>query len=386
MKNIYSLDDFERYAQRRLPSQLFSYITNGAEDEKTLRGNRSAFDRLALLPRVLRDVSTRTQQISLFGQRFSSPVGIAPVGMAAMWHYRADLDLATAAAKSEIPAIMSGASLVPMEDVAKAAPKTWFQAYLPASANDTEALVHRVAAAGFQTLVVTVDLPVTVNPERYLRNGFSNPLRPNLKLFWEGVSHPIWLTRVLMRTIASHGLPRFENLGSSRGASILTTKPVNNFINRDFFSWEHAKLIRRLWTGNLVIKGVLRPDDAVTARDLGFDGVIVSSHGGRQLDSAIPPLLVLQDVVKAVPDMAVMMDSGVRRGSDALKALALGAKCVFIGRPFHYAAAYAGRQGVDRAIKIIQSEIHRNMAFLGINTIDEMDSSLIRDLGVYRLS
>src|SRR5690554_4040957 len=367
MDRIFSLNDFERPARRKLPRQLFSYINNGADEERSIRDNRRAFDRYAFVPRLLRDVSTREPSIELFGREYASPFGIAPVGLSAMWCYRGDVVLAEAAQENNIPAVMSGASLIPMETVAKAAPGTWFQAYMPGDPSRVEALIQRIANAGFSTLVVTVDLPVQVNPENYLRNGFSTPLRPSLRLAWDGISHPRWLAGTFLRTLVQHGMPHFENWRAERGAPILSATVERDFQARDHLNWSHLKKVRDLWKGNLLIKGILSAEDAAIAIDTGVDGLIVSNHGGRQIDSAISPLEVLPDIVKVAGKAPVLMDSGVRRGTDVLKALALGARCVLLGRPFNYAATVGGKKGVNHAVQILSSEIQRNMALLGIN-------------------
>lgn len=291
LKRIYSLDDFEAPARKRLPRQLYSYIANAADDEQTLRNNRKAFNDFAFVPRMLEDVASRSQAIELFGQKYQSPVGISPVGLAAMWCYRGDLVLAKVAEEFQVPAVMSGASLIPMEDVAKAAPNTWFQAYMPGDPSRVEALINRIKGAGFRTLVITVDLPVQVNPERYARNGFATPLRPSTRLAWDGISHPGWLVGTFLRTLATHGMPHFENWRAERGAPILAAKVERDFQARDHLSWSHLQIVRELWQGPLVVKGILRWQDAITAQSMGVDGIIVSNHGGRQLDGSISPLL-----------------------------------------------------------------------------------------------
>ena len=379
LKNIHALSDFEALARRKLPRQLFSYISNGADDESSLRANRAAFERYAFVPRMLEGVAQRSQQIELFGQRYQSPFGISPVGLSAMWCYRGDLVLAQAAQEMGIPAVMSGASLIPMEEVAAAAPDTWFQAYMPGEPARVEALIQRIAKAGFKTLVVTVDLPVQVNPERYAKKGFSTPLRPSLRLAWDGISHPRWLAGTFLKTLARHGMPHFENWRAERGAPILAARAERDFQARDHLDWSHLGVMRELWPGPLVVKGILRWQDAVKAQNLGVDGIIVSNHGGRQMDGAISPLRVLPEIVQAAPGLTVMMDSGIRRGSDVLKALSLGARCVFNGRSFNYAATAAGPAGVRHAISILRTEVQRNMALLGINRLDELDGSLVRD-------
>ena len=376
--HIRCLDDFQPAAKARLPRQLYSYIANGADDEQSMRFNREAFSRWVFTPRILEGVAQRSQAISLFGQSYASPFGISPVGLAAMWCYRGDIVLAQAAQESGVPAIMSGASLIRMEEVAAAAPDTWFQAYIPGDDARIAELVRRIAAAGFKALVVTVDLPVQVNPERYAENGFSTPLRPGVRLAWDGISHPRWLLGTFGRTLLSHGMPHFENWRAERGAPILAANVQRDMVARDHLSWEHFKVVRRLWDGPLIVKGVMRKEDALRARSAGADGIVVSNHGGRQLDGAAAALDVLPEIAEAVPDIVVMMDSGIRRGTDVLKALSLGAQCVFNGRSFNFAATVAGSAGVRHAISILRTEVDRDMALLGVNQLSDIDRSLLR--------
>ena len=372
LRSVLSLDDFEALAMRRLPRPIFGYVAGAAENNASLKDNRTAFDEYGFKTRVLVDVSQRTQNIQLFGRTYACPFGIAPMGISALSAYRGDIVLARAAQAARIPAILSGTSLIPMEQVVQQAPDTWFQAYLPGDPGRIDALLERVARAGFGTLVLTVDIPVSANRENNVRTGFSTPLRPSLRLAWEGLTHPRWLVGVLLRTLLAHGMPHFENSFATRGAPIISANVMRDFSARDHLSWAHFKRIRRQWKGNLIIKGILSAEDAVQARNLGADGIIVSNHGGRQLDGAVAPLRVLPDIVDAVGDFPVMMDSGIRRGSDVLKALALGARCVFVGRPFNYAAAVAGQAGVTHAIQLLHDEVDRNMAMLGINRCAEL--------------
>lgn len=379
LKHIYNLTDFQEPAKQRLPLQLYSYIANGADDEKSMAHNRSAFDDWMFTPRMLQDVSQRSQHIQLFGHRYDSPFGISPVGLAAMWCYRGDIVLAQTAQQHNVPAIMSGASLIAMEEVAKAAPNTWFQAYLPGEATRIQELIARIKNAGFPVLVLTVDLPVSVNPERYAKNGFSSPLKPSFSLAWQGITHPRWLVGTFLRTLATHGMPHFENWRAERGAPILSPTVQRDFGARDHLSWSHIKTVRALWDGPLVLKGIMRKEDAMQAIQVGVDGIIISNHGGRQLDSSCSPLTVLPEIAEACHGrLTLMIDSGFRRGTDVLKAIGLGADCVFNGRSFNFAAALAGSKGVSHAISILRTEIHRNMAHLGINQLDEIDSSFLR--------
>jgi len=372
LRKVLSLDDFEAPARRRLPRPIFGYVAGAAENNASLRDNRAAFDEYAFKTRVLVDVSQRDQSVELFGHRYGAPFGVAPMGIGALSAYRGDIVLARAAQAANIPAILSGTSLIPLEQVIEQAPQTWFQAYLPGDQARIDALLKRVAAARFGTLVVTVDIPVSANRENNVRTGFSTPLRPSLRLAWQGLTHPRWLFGVALRTLLAHGIPHFENSFATRGAPIISSNILRDFSARDHLSWAHIVRIRRQWRGALVIKGILSAEDALQARALGVDGIIVSNHGGRQLDGAVAPLRVLPEIVAAAGPMTVMMDSGVRRGSDALKALALGARCVFVGRPFNYAAALAGQAGVAHAIGLLRDEVDRNMAMLGVQACAEL--------------
>lgn len=373
LQRILSLDDFEAAAQRHLPRPLFGYIAGAAEDNMSLRANRDAFRDYSFRPRVMVDVAHRSQKTTIFGDTYASPFGVAPVGISALFAYRGDLVLANAAENAGIPAIMSGTSLIRMEEVCQAAPSTWFQAYLPGDTTRIDGLIDRVKAAGFKTLVVTVDIPVWANRENNVRTGFSMPLRPSPRLAWDGMVRPRWLMGTFLRTLALHGMPHFENSFATRGAPMLSNSAIRDTTGRDHLNWQHLASIRQRWSGNLVIKGVLDERDARRAVDIGADGIIVSNHGGRQLDGAASPLVMLPRIVDQVGHQTmVMMDSGVRRGGDVLKALALGARMVFLGRPFMYAAAVGGMQGVDHAIHLLRDEVDRNMAMLGACSIQEI--------------
>lgn len=361
-----SLHDFEDAARRRLPRPIFGYIAGAAEDNASLRDNREVFGEYAFTTRVLRDVSQRSQAVELFGERYSSPFGIAPMGINALSTYRGDLVLARAAQRAGIVSVMSGTSLIPMEDVARASPGTWFQAYLPGDQARIDALIDRVERAGFRTLVVTVDIPISANRENNIRTGFSTPLRPGLRLAWDGLVRPRWVTGTFLRTLLHHGMPHFENSFATRGAPIVSSSVLRDFSARDHLSWNHLEAIRRRWKGPLVVKGLLSVDDALQARNLGADGVVLSNHGGRQLDGVVSAMRVLEAVVAAVgPAFPVLIDGGFRRGSDVLKAIALGARMVLVGRPFNYAAAVAGEAGVQHAIGLLRDEVDRNLAMLG---------------------
>jgi L-lactate dehydrogenase (cytochrome) len=259
-----------------------------------------------------------------------------------------------------------------MEEVAAERTTEWFQAYLPGDVARITALIERVARAGFGVLVITVDSQVAGNRENNVRAGFSTPLRPSLRLAWDGVTHPRWLCGTFLRTLLRHGMPHFENNDATRGPPIMSPSVLRDYSDRGHLDWRHFELVRRLWKGRLVVKGVLDARDAVIARDAGAEGIIVSNHGGRQLDGAVSPLRVLPDIVAACPEIPIMIDGGVRRGTDVLKALALGARFVFVGRPFGFAAAVGGPQGVTHAIRLLADEIQRDMALLGVTALADL--------------
>jgi L-lactate dehydrogenase (cytochrome) len=372
LRRILSLNDFERAARLHLPRPIFGYVAGAAETDASLRDNRAVFDEIKFLPRALVDVSKRSQEAVLLGRRYAAPFGIAPMGISALTGYRGDLSLAKAAARANIPMIVSAASLIRMEDIARAAPGSWFQAYLPAESDRISALVERVANAGFDTLVVTVDSAVVPSRENNIRSGFKTPLSPDLRLAWNGITQPRWLSGTFLRTLAMHGMPYFENSYAERGAPIVSRKVARDFSGREHLDWEEVERIRRQWKGKLILKGILHPEDARIARESGIDGIIVSNHGGRQLDGAASPMRVLPAIAATAGEMAIMIDSGFRRGTDVLKAIGLGAHFVFIGRPFNYASAIGGEAGVDHAIGLLMTEIRADMGMLGINTIEEM--------------
>jgi L-lactate dehydrogenase (cytochrome) len=372
LRRILCLDDFEPAARRHLPRPIFGFISGAAETNASLRDNRAVFEEFGWAPRVLTNVSQRSQATTLFGKTYAAPFGIAPMGLSALAAYRGDVVLARTAARANIPMIMSGSSLIPLETVAQEAPGAWFQAYLPGEPPRILALVERVARAGFETLVLTVDVTVLANRENNIRSGFSTPLKPGLRLAWDGITRPRWLVNTAARTLQQYGLPHFENSYATRGAPVLSRNVERDLGMRDHLNWEHVALIRRAWKGRLVLKGVMRKEDARIAREHGVDGIIVSNHGGRQLDGTISPLRVLPEVAAEAGDMAVMFDSGIRRGNDVLKALAMGAQFVFVGRPFLYAAAIAGEAGVAHAVNILSQEINRNLALLGVNSPQEV--------------
>jgi L-lactate dehydrogenase (cytochrome) len=375
LRHVLCLDDFEAPARRFLPRPVFGYISGGVETNTSMDANRSAFGEFEFLPRVLVDTRARHQKTTLFGRTYDLPFGFPPMGSTALAAYRGDYSLARVAAELNTVMIQSGASLTPMEQLKASGPTAWFQAYLPGENDIITNLVERVKRAGFDTLVLTVDVQVNSNRENNVRSGYSSPLKPTLRLAWDCMVRPRWLLGTFGRTVMNHGMPHLENMGFPRIPIMGNMERPR--MARDGLNWQHVELMRRLWPGKLVLKGVLSRHDVRIARESGVDGIMVSNHGGRQLDYTLSPLRVLPGVVEEAGSMAIMLDSGVRRGSDVLKAIALGAHFVFVGRPFLYAAAIAGEAGVRHGAQLLKDEISRNMAMLGVSELSQMNRDLL---------
>jgi L-lactate dehydrogenase (cytochrome) len=382
LRHILSLEDLDAAGRWHLPRSLYGFVSGGVETNASLRANREAFADWALRPRMLVDTSARNYSATLFGRQYAAPFGIAPMGATVLSCSEGDAVLARAAAAANIPFILSGASLIPLERIVADNPAAWFQAYIPSDRNRIGPLIERVARAGFETLVVTVDVPVSANRENNVRNGFTLPLRPTVKLALDGMTHPRWLLGTALRTLLKSGMPHIENMDATRGPPILSAGADRDWGKRDALSWDDVAWIRERWKGRLLIKGVLTAEDTRIARQIGLDGVVVSNHGGRQLDGATASLRALPEVLAEAGGMTVTLDSGVRRGTDVLKALALGATFVFIGRPFLFAAAIGGEAGVRHAIHLLSQEIDRDLALLGCTNLESLGHEfLIRAAG-----
>ncbi|TWT06047.1 alpha-hydroxy acid oxidase [Reyranella sp. CPCC 100927] len=371
MDGIVNVDDLRRAAKRRLPKIAFDFIEGGVEDEDGLNVNEQAFRQHRLVPRYLVDVSTRDQSAPLFGRTYASPFGIAPTGLASLFRPGADLMLAAAAREANVPFIMSGSSTASIEDLAKVAPDHgWYQLYAARDKKISEDMIRRAEAAGLSTLVLTVDVPVHSNRERNQRNGFTRPLKLSWGTKLEALRHPGWLAGYLKQ-----GTPMFSNWAPyvEKGASADAVAAFVASQTAAPLTWRDVESFRRLWPRKFVIKGIMHSDDAVRAASLGVDGIMVSNHGARQLDRAPSPVDVLPAIRDAVGDrLTLMLDSGVRRGVDALTALCLGAKFVFVGRATLYGATVGGQAGVTKAINILRREIDLTMGQIGCPSLDHL--------------
>lgn len=376
---VLALADLERTARQHLPASVFGYVSGGSEDAASLAANRSAFGRWRFLPRPLTDVSTRTQSVELFGTQYSAPLGICPMGAGVLCGFDADRALATAARAAGVPFVLSAASTTPLEQVAAVNPDMWYQAYLPARPDVIDPLLERLRRAAVRVLVVTVDVPIASTRENEIRNGFSLPLRPSARLILGGLARPRWLAGTFARTLLQQGIPHFENFAATRGGPIVTAMRGDHRAGRAAFTWDHIRHIRAAWPGTLLIKGILRAEDAVRARAAGADGIFVSNHGGRQLDGALAPLDALPAIARATAGsgLTLILDGGVRRGTDVLKALALGAHAAFCGRPLLYGLASGGQALAREALEVLKREIDVNLALLGCADVATLDPTFL---------
>lgn len=371
-----NISDLQVQAKRHLPRVIYDYLEGGADDEACLQHNQARLHAHRLRPRYLVDISARSQQVTVFGQTYASPMGIGPMGMLGMVRDDGDLVLAEAAYAAQMPFVLSGASNASIERIAERAPASWLQ-YYPCENGDIESdLLARAAAAGLRTLVVTVDVPLHSKRERNIRSGWVRPYKPTLAVMVESLRHPAWVASYLRR-----GLPAMENFAryapAGTGARALTAFYASQVPTRH--GWPLIQRLRERWPGQLVVKGLLAVEDAEQAADLGVDGLIVSNHGGRQLDRSIAAIDALPEIAAAVGGrLVVMFDSGIRRGADAAVALALGARLCFVGRAAAYGLAAFGAAGARRSLEILRSELDQTLGQIGCVEIGQLDASWLR--------
>jgi L-lactate dehydrogenase (cytochrome) len=367
-----SIEDLARLARRRLPTGARGYLDGGGEDEYTLRRNRAAFDEIELLPRVLEDVSHVDTGTTVLGSRVPLPIALSPVGAPRMFHHEGELAVARAAGRAGLPYAISTLATTALEAVAAASSAPlWFQLYVWGDRGEARAAVERARAAGFRALLLTADTAVRSKRERELHSGLGLPSpQLTLRAFADGALHPSWAWHFLTSDALS-----FPNIGPPGPASRAKVERMFD----GTVSWEDLDWIRDCWDGPIVLKGVLRTDEARRAVDEGLDAVIVSNHGGRQLDHVPAAIEVLPEIVDAVEGrLEVLMDSGIRRGSDVVAALALGARAVLVGRAHLYGLAAAGEPGVRHAIDILAHELRMTMALCGARRLADLDRGLVR--------
>ncbi len=374
-----NLNDFRQLAKKYLPCMIFDYLDGGADDEVTLSRNQSSFGKFQLMPNALRNVDNINLSTEVLGEKVDLPVLLSPTGQTKMFHHSGEAAVARSAAKAGSLYSLSSVSSTSIEDVAAASqgPK-WFQIYVWRDRAVIKEFMTRCRDSGYKALCLTVDLPVHGNRERDLRNNLSFPTALTLKVVADILSHPRWLYHYL-----THPKIEIANVVNSRGALDGQGGSLLDYISKQFdpsVNWDDAAWMIEQWGGPFIIKGIVNPEDARRAVEIGASGIIVSNHGGRQLDFMPPTIEVLPEIVKAVAGRAeVILDGGVRRGTDVIKALALGASAVMIGRPYLYALAAGGEAGVDRMFALLKAELMRDMALLGCTKISDLNPKHIHN-------
>ncbi len=378
LARAFTIDDLRRLARRRLPRAVFDFVEGGAGDEQTVVRNRAAFERLLFQPKVLVDVSKREQATVVFGDRIETPVLLSPTGMAGLCWPKGEAAAARAAHEAGTIYTLSTHSSCSIEEVAAGAPgPLWFQLYVWQNRDLTRSFVERARAAGYRALLLTVDVPVISRRERDLRNGFTVPPRLTARNVLDTVRRVGWIRRVLFgprltlaNLVGAPGAPRTD---------IVTLAGVANRQVDPSIAWGDLVWFRSLWSGPLLLKGVLTAADARRAAEHGVDGLVVSNHGGRQLDGVPATIEALPEIVDAVGGrIDVLLDGGVRRGADVVRALALGARAVMVGRPYLYGLAAGGPAGVRHAIDTLAREVDQVLALVGVPRVGDLDRTIVR--------
>jgi (S)-mandelate dehydrogenase len=378
LDDCYNVFDLRDAAKRKLPKAMFEFVDRSTEDEIALRNNRAAFEKIRLRHRALVDVSGRSTKTTLFGKEISAPMAIAPTGAAGLCWYEGELELAKAAAKMKIPFTLATGAMTSMEKIAREANfRLWFQLYVWKQRDLSYQLIERAKNNGFEALIVTTDTIVPPNREYNAKNGLDLPFTPTWRFTRDILQKPGWFANVLMKYLTTIGMPRNENYPEPYRRKIGDDPYRHEVMRQDSLNWDDIKIFRDMWPGILMLKGINRPDDAMRAVSAGVDGIVVSNHGGRNMDSAAATIDMLPEIAEAVGDkITVLLDSGVRRGSDIVKAVALGAKCVLTGRATLYGTAVGGEAGASKAINIIRTEMDKTMAYTGCNRVDEITTDI----------
>ncbi len=379
MPNIVEIADLKRLAQRRVPKMFFDYADSGAWTESTYRSNEDDFKKIKLRQRILVDMTNRSLETTMIGEKVSMPVALAPTGLTGMQHADGEMLAAQAAEAFGVPFTLSTMSICSIEDVASVTKKPfWFQLYVMKDRDFVKNLISRAKAAGCSALVLTLDLQILGQRHKDIRNGLSAPPKFTPKHIWQMATRPGWCLGMMgtqrrtFRNIAGHA----KNVTDLSSLSSWTAEQFDPQLN-----WNDVAWIKEQWGGKLILKGILDVEDARMAAKSGADAIIVSNHGGRQLDGAPSSISMLQPIVDAVGDkIEVHVDGGIRSGQDVLKARALGAQGVFIGRPFLYGLGAMGKDGVTLALEIIRKELDVTMALCGKRDINNIDKSIIHSV------
>ena len=387
LDRCYNIFDLREVAKRRLPKGIFEYVDKGTEDGISLEENRAAFERIKLRTRFLNDWSKRDLGTEIFGKRINLPFGIAPTGSTGLMWYQGELELARAAAAAGIPFTLATGALTSMDEITTALPdaRKWFQLYPWEDQEGSYEMVTRARDLGWEALIVTIDAAPGRGREHNERNGFSFPFRPNVRAAVDMLMHPGWMWRVMRRYLINEGMPTNANFPERYRFSVIDGKKRARPKQFQAMTWEHIRKFRDFWPRKLIVKSILSGDQAKAAVDAGADAVVVSNHGGRAFDSAAATIDMLPEVVEAVGDRCtVMLDSGIRRGSDIVKALGLGAKMVLVGRATLYGTACGGQAGAAKAITILSEEMERAFGYVGARRISEIGPHIFarRDVGM----
>ncbi|WP_336083840.1 alpha-hydroxy acid oxidase [Thalassospira sp. CH_XMU1448-2] len=372
---LLNADDYRAAARRHLPKGLFEYIDRGTEAELAIADIRRSLDNIRFRPSVLTGHSDSNMTTSLFDRTYCSPLIIAPTALAGLVSHDGETKLARVASKLGMPFCVSTQSVTSIDDIRKGAPEAelWLQLYVWRNRDLTWGLLDRAQKADVSTLVITADTPLSPKRDYNQRNGFSVPFVPSLRGVWDVATRPKWLCSVMLRYLMTSGMPTYAHYPAEFKTAITRAAIAEDVKIESAISWADIAEIQKRWSGRIIIKGVLSVDDAIRARDMGIDGIVVSAHGGRNLDVALAPADVLPEIVDAVgAEMLVMADSGIRRGSDALKYLALGSRAVMVGRLPLYGLAAGGEQGALDILTMLIDEIHSNLVFAGAKDIDAL--------------
>lgn len=376
--DCYNIADLREKARRRLPLGIWEYVERGVEDECGLARNRAGFDTITFRPRVLRNVEQVDASTSILGTPSAFPLAVAPTGAAGLLWYQGDLALARAAARAGVPFTICSASTMDIEEIARAGGDLWFQLYMWADRALSHDVIDRAAGLGCSALLVTLDLPVPPNREYLHRNGFGTPFRLNARNTLDVLAHPRWLLGTMARYAVNGGIPSQANLPDRLRNKVTQSAHPGAHFKQDNLDWDEVARLRERWPGKFVLKGILRADDAERAAAMGADAIVVSNHGGRGLDCAVASIDALPTIVEAVGRrVEIVLDSGVRRGSDVVKAVAMGASGVLAGRAALYGLAAAGEDGVVRALELLKAETSRTMAMLGARNVSEIGPDVL---------
>ncbi len=376
MANPLTIADLKNLAQRRVPKMFFDYADSGAWTESTYQANESDFAKIKLRQRVLVDMTNRTLETTMIGQKVSMPVALAPTGMTGMQHADGEMLAARAAEEAGVPFTLSTMSICSIEDVASVTTKPfWFQLYVMKDKDFVMNLINRAKAAKCSALVLTADLQILGQRHKDLRNGLSAPPKFTPKHIWQMATRPFWCLDMLQTKRRSFG----NIVGHAKNVSDLSS--LSSWTAEQFdpqLSWADVAWIKEQWGGPLIIKGICDVEDAKSAAETGADAIIVSNHGGRQLDGAPSSISMLEPIVDAVGHkVEVHLDGGIRSGQDVLKAIALGAKGTYIGRPFLYGLGAMGKEGVTLALSILRKEMDITMALCGKRDINDVNRSIL---------